>query len=69
MSDEAWIKEGAGPKEINFQTFVLTKDFLLIKLGQYQVAAYTEGLFGVIIPYSSFKNNFNPDNAISGFLK
>jgi len=67
--DEAWIKEGAGPKEINFQTFVLTKDSLIIKLGQYQVASYAEGLFSVVIPYSAFKDNINPESVISGFLK
>ncbi|MHB8280871.1 MAG: RsiV family protein [Candidatus Humimicrobiaceae bacterium] len=69
MPDETWIKEGAGPKEINFQTFVLSKDSLIIKLGQYQVAAYAEGLFNVIIPYLGFKDNINPESVISGFLK
>ncbi len=67
--DEAWIKEGAGPKEINFQTFVLTKDSLIIKLGQYQVASYAEGLFSVKIPYLAFKDSINPESVINGFIK
>lgn len=55
MSDDDWIKEGAGAKAENFESWNLTKKGLMFNFDPYQVAAYAAGNFTVIIPYIKLK--------------
>jgi len=66
--DEEILSEGASPKEENYQHFLLTKDALIIKFEQYQVTPGAYGIITVLIPYSDFKNNINPDSVISNYI-
>ena len=50
-NDVTWIKEGAGPKEDNFEVFNVTDSLLHITFPVYQVASYAEGPKEVDIPY------------------
>ncbi len=45
-----WIKDGAGPKEENFQAFLIQKDTIVFYFPQYQVAFYAAGSFQVVMP-------------------
>jgi len=45
-----WIAEGAGPKEENFQFFVINKDSIVFYFPQYQVAYGAAGDFKVTMP-------------------
>ncbi|CAN5303975.1 hypothetical protein BH20ACI1_BH20ACI1_01950 [soil metagenome] len=60
MSDDNWIKEGAGAKAENFQSWNLTKKGLMFTFDPYQVAAYAAGSFSVIVPYDNLKTYLNP---------
>ncbi|MCX6383127.1 MAG: DUF3298 domain-containing protein [Actinobacteria bacterium] len=64
MTGDDLFKEGASPDAGNFGCFVLTDDSLIIKFGQYQVAAYAAGMFDVKIPYSEFGDNINPESVV-----
>jgi len=50
------VKDGAGPKEENFQVFNITPEGLLITFPTYQVASYAEGPFDVLVPYAELKD-------------
>ncbi len=56
-----WIKKGAGPEEINYECFNLTREGLIIMFNEYQVGSYVEGSKEVIIPYSELKDIINPE--------
>jgi hypothetical protein len=49
-TDGTWIKDGAGPKEENFSTFLINKDNIIFYFPQYQVAYYAAGDFQVTMP-------------------
>ncbi len=66
--DENWLIEGAGPDEDNFKTFALSKDFLIIKFAQYQVAPYAFGTFNVKIPYADLMEEINPNSSLAAYL-
>ncbi len=51
----SWLKEGASPKDDNFDTFVIGKDHLIIHFQSYQVASFAEGPQEVKIPFSKLK--------------
>lgn len=51
FQDDAWLEEGAGPKEENYKQFVFTKDGLTFFFNSYQVAPYTVGSQEITLPY------------------
>lgn len=53
--DYSWIKDGAGPKEENYEVFNFLNDSLLITFPVYQVASYAEGPKEVYIAYTDIK--------------
>lgn len=55
LSDDDWIKNGAGAKTENFQSWNITKKGLMFTFDPYQVAAYAAGSFTVIVPYDKLK--------------
>jgi len=65
-SDEEWIKEGAGPKAENFQTFTFNKDRIVFYFDPYQVATYAAGRQDIILPFSSIKDILKSD-AVSNY--
>jgi hypothetical protein len=66
--DEDWLIEGAGPDEDNFRIYALSKDSLVIKFAEYQVAPYVFGTFNVKIPYANFLEEINPDSTFAKYL-
>lgn len=58
-------ENGASPDENNFRSFILKEESLIIFFDPYQVAGFSYGIIEVRIPYSKFKNNFNPEGPIS----
>jgi len=61
MSDDDWIKNGAGPSAENYSSWNLTKKGLMITFDPYQVAAYAAGMQNVMIPYSKLENVWRKD--------
>jgi hypothetical protein len=55
IADPKWIGEGAGPKKVNYQDFVLDGRNIVFYFEQYQVAPYSEGVQEVKVPLSSVK--------------
>ena len=68
VSDEGWIREGAGPVAENYGTFFVTSDSLLIHFNTYQVAPHAAGPQRVGIPWQRLKGLLDP-NGIAGTLK
>ena len=68
MSDEEWIKTGAGPEADNFSSWNITDKGILITFDPYQVAAYAAGPQEVLIPYSQLKNILRDGSAVSGLI-
>ena len=58
-ADEAWIADGAGPKEENYSTFVINDDGVTVLFDPYQVAPYSDGAIDITIPLTAFKNIAN----------
>lgn len=58
------IRDGAGPKEENFEAFLLTDQGLLVIFNEYQVAAYAAGEQEITIPYSALQNILNPSGPL-----
>ena len=50
MSDDSWIKEGAGPKVENYVVFLINEKNIIFYFQRYQVAAGAAGDFRVIYP-------------------
>ena len=63
-ADETWVKEGAGPKAENFETFTLNNKGLIIHFQQYQVLPYAAGMPDVIVPRSELKNVVKKDGLL-----
>ena len=55
MSDDEWIKQGAGAKPENYKSWNITKKGLMFNFDPYQVAAYAAGNFNVIVPFNELK--------------
>lgn len=49
-TDGTWIQDGSGPKEENFQFFLVNKDNIVFYFPQYQVAYGAAGDFKVTMP-------------------
>ncbi|HEX8289750.1 MAG TPA: DUF3298 and DUF4163 domain-containing protein [Pyrinomonadaceae bacterium] len=56
MTDEEWLKTGAGADAKNFKSWNLTRKGILINFDPYQVAPYTAGPQDVLIPFDKLKN-------------
>ena len=56
-----WIKDGAGAKEENYQSFVVTDGGVTILFDPYQVAPWSDGTIDITIPFTSFKSVVNPE--------
>jgi hypothetical protein len=68
MSDEDWIRSGAGPAKENFRSWSITKKGILINFDPYQVAAYAAGPFEVLVPYDELKGVLRQDSPVAGLL-
>jgi hypothetical protein len=56
-----WIREGAGPKEENYESWTFTKTGLHITFNQYQVGPYAIGPQEVTMPYDKLTQVFRED--------
>jgi uncharacterized protein YecT (DUF1311 family) len=61
MSDNDWLKRGAGPLATNFDIFVLKPAVIAIQFPAYQVAAYAAGPQEVSVPLSYMKGYMRQD--------
>lgn len=61
FQDEAWLEEGAGAKEENYQRFVFTKDGLTFFFDPYQVAPYAAGSQEITLPYQTLVSLLRPE--------
>ncbi|MFN0107445.1 MAG: DUF3298 and DUF4163 domain-containing protein [Blastocatellia bacterium] len=68
-ADGEWLRNGAGPKAENYESWNITPDGLQITFDAYQVAAYAFGPQEVIVPYSELKAIIKPDSALAAFVK
>lgn len=66
LSNEDWIREGAGPKEENFAVFTFNKETIVFHFNEYLVAPYAAGRQEVIFPFSSLRDILRND-AVSGY--
>lgn len=69
LTEDEWIRNGAGPKAENYQSWNITPEGLQITFDAYQVAAYAAGPQEVIIPYSALKSIIKPDGPLAAFIK
>ncbi|HWT02515.1 MAG TPA: RsiV family protein [Pyrinomonadaceae bacterium] len=63
-ADMDWIREGAGPKDENFQSWNLSPKGLEITFDAYQVASYAAGPREVVIPLSALKDVIDPNGPL-----
>jgi len=61
MSDDDWLKRGAGPLATNFDIFILKPDAIDIHFPAYQVAAYAAGPQEVTVPLAYLKGFIRKD--------
>jgi len=69
ISDEEWIRSGAGPKRENYENWNITPQGLMITFDAYQVAAYAAGPQEIVVPYSTLKPIIKPDGPLASFVK
>lgn len=62
MSDDEWLRKGAGPEMVYFRSWTIYKDGLHFQFDPYQVAAYAAGSFEYILPYSKIPATMQNDN-------
>ena len=60
-ADANWIADGAGPKEDNYSSFVITNTGVTVLFDQYQVAPYSDGSIDIFIPATAFNKVANPE--------
>lgn len=68
-SDSEWIKNGAGPKEENYQSWNVTSKGLKVTFDPYQVASFADGPQEVTIPYSVLKNVIDPAGPLARVVR
>ncbi len=61
VGNEKWRKEGAGPSESNFRTWLVVPWGLRILFSPYQVASFSEGAQEVVVPFSVFERLLKPE--------
>jgi len=69
LTEDEWIRNGAGPKAENYQSWNVTPEGLQITFDAYQVAAYAAGPQEVLVPYSMLKSIIKPDGPLAAFVK
>lgn len=60
ISDEDWIKDGAGPEAQNYRSFSIGDNGITVYFDPYQVAAYASGPQEVVVPFSALKGLLVP---------
>lgn len=65
ISDEKWIKEGAGASKENYKVWLLSKKGIVILFDAYQVAPYVYGPQKILIPIDLVKGMLKPNKSIS----
>jgi hypothetical protein len=68
ISDEKWIRGGAGPDRKNYLNWNIVPQGLLITFDAYQVAAYAAGPQEVVVPYSALKEMIKPGGPLAAFV-
>ncbi|MGI8786435.1 MAG: DUF3298 domain-containing protein [Pyrinomonadaceae bacterium] len=68
MTDDEWLKNGAGADAKNFKSWNITEKGLMINFDPYQVAAYAAGPQTVIIPFEKLKDILS-ENFPAGVLQ
>ena len=53
------FEEGTEPVYENYSNFVLLQNDIVVIFGQYQIAPYAAGMFGVRIPYEELAPYLN----------
>lgn len=69
LTEDEWIRTGAGPKTENYESWNITPEGLQITFDAYQVAAYAAGPQEVVIPYSALKAIIKPGGVPAAFVK
>lgn len=69
ISDDDWIRNGAGPKKENYENWNITPQGLMITFDAYQVAAYAAGPQEIVVPYSTLKPIIKADGPLAAFVK
>lgn len=69
ISDDEWIRNGAGPKPENYDSWNITPQGLQITFDAYQVASYAAGPQQIVVPYSALKSIIKPDGPLAAFIK
>lgn len=64
IGDADWIGKGAGPDRVNFKSWNIAPEGLMITFDAYQVASYAEGPQEVVVPFAVLK----PFTLPGGFL-
>lgn len=67
--DEEMIRDGAGPKEENFNSWSVSKKGVVVYFAPYQVGPYAAGPQVVVIPYKVLKDKAKEDGALSPYVK
>lgn len=65
MSDDEWIRGGAGPELDNFSAWTVVPDGIRIVFDPYQVAAYAAGPQVVVVPWASLGSVLDPDGPVA----
>lgn len=65
MSDEEWIRSGAGPEPENFSAWTVVPGGIRIVFDPYQVAAYAAGPQVVVVPWASLASVLAPDGPVA----
>ncbi len=65
MSDDEWIRAGAGPELDNFSAWTVVPEGIRIVFDPYQVAAYAAGPRVVIVPWASLASVLDPDAPVA----
>jgi hypothetical protein len=60
-ADAKWIADGAGAREDNYSSFVVTDTGVKILFDPYQVASYADGNIDITIPFMAFSKIANPE--------
>ncbi|MDD3520749.1 MAG: RsiV family protein, partial [Actinomycetota bacterium] len=56
VATDEMFEEGTAPVYENYSNFVLLQNDIVIIFGQYQIAPYAAGMFGVRIPYEELSS-------------
>lgn len=66
-SDMEWLNNGAGPKDENYRSWVITRTGISVMFDAYQVASYAEGPKAVVVPWRTVRAHIDK-NGVAGHL-